>query len=143
MPLALRYNANGALLDAIDADLELLAHRRRPAAIRLHTLGDFPSLGYAAFWADRAERYAGRVSIFGFTAHPRDSAIGALLAAQPWRRFAIRFSGDHGEAGSVVADARPSGLRAFRCAEQRGVAESCAACAACWESRKPVIFRPH
>lgn len=62
--------------------------------VRLHVLGDFPSVEYVALWADLLEMHP-KLACYGYT-HRRDEigdAIESLKSRYP-TRFRIRWSGD-------------------------------------------------
>jgi hypothetical protein len=115
--------------------------------LRLHVLGDFPSLEYVDFWAERLAEH-GPLRIFGFTAHERDSQIGqrihALTEKFGWRRFAIRFSGGKGPTRSArvwTTPVREKVRDGFHvCPAKMHWAESCARCGLCWTSELNIGF---
>lgn len=124
----------------------------RPALIRLHNLGDFPSTSYAAKVI--AALVSSGSAAFGFTHHPPEDNIGGALrrwAARHWDRFAIRTSYLHGTRKPIadraaVIVASPSDAVAHDavvCPEQLGRTPSCAACGFCWHSQRNVAFVLH
>ena len=124
----------------------------RPAMIRVHTLGDFPSIGYGRRMLE-AVLESGSAA-FGFTHHPPESTLGFALrqwAKQNWGRFAIRTSYLAGtrkpiRARSAVIVAHPDEAKAHNavvCPEQMGQVASCAQCGFCWHSQRPVAFVLH
>lgn len=168
---ATRYVADAALIDQIESDLTEL-QRKYPGGflVRLHVLGDFYSVEYVAQWARWLGMFPA-LHVYGYTANQPDATdnkeraigqavLGLRLACDG--RFAIRFSGskttDHSALSYDDADARQlvADKRAFVCPTQiskhtgqlakKGEptrAASCGDCAACWQSKKPVVFHTH
>lgn len=135
-----RRHAPGAELEArLAIELFDLA-KRHPAGfvVRLHSLGDFYSDGYAMRWL----AWLGAIPalrVFGFTAHPRDSMRGALIDDMNRRwpdRCALRFSvmaptGRAPEAMTIWAgEPTPAGV--IICPAQTGKTACCATCGLCW-----------
>lgn len=122
---------------------------RRPTVVRLHQLGDFYSADYVRLWVSLVERYD--VVVFGYTAHPADSEIGAAIAAASrrlWGRFAIRFSGRYQprsvpRAVTVRSAPDAAALDAIVCPAQLGQTASCSRCGLCWTSKKTIAFLEH
>ena len=115
--------------------------------VRLHVLGDFFSVDYVAFWAGLL-RDVPALHLFGFTAYPPDSAIGAavgaMMVAHGWDRAAIRFSGAAGrEMASRVIGPGETDKDAILCPAQTGATDCCATCALCWASQRSIVFRRH
>ena len=134
--------------------------------IRLHALGDFYSPAYVEFWRDMLAKHP-RLSIFGYTAHPWWSPIGAAIEGRLHRRYGlramIRHSGGRdkiitvleGKTESVRYGPSPAMATvsikteancppdAFVCPEQTGKTRCCATCAACWGTTKNVAFLGH
>ncbi len=142
MHLARRHRHGRALEQRLDTEL-WMRHAMHPdgIAVRLHVLGDFYSLEYVRRWAAWMHDLP-LLHVFGFTAHPRDSEIGARVAALNERhpdRWAIRFSvarhtGAGMEAMTFWDDAPASDWHegALMCPQQRGKTDACATCGLCW-----------
>jgi hypothetical protein len=168
---ATRYRHDDALISQIESDLTEL-QRKYPSGflVRLHVLGDFYSVAYVAQWAKWLGMFPA-LHVYGYTANQPDAtdnkerAIGqSILTLRDGcdGRFAIRFSGSMTMQQSALsydnANARQlvDQKQAFVCPTQiskdtgqlakKGEttrAESCGACAACWQSSKPVVFHTH
>lgn len=121
----------------------------QPALVRLHTLGDFPSLSYAH--AIRSALKTSRSAAFGFTHWQPETPIGSALRSLWDRDFCIRTSYLHGsrepisERSAVVVSHpdQASEHNAIVCPEQMGRVKSCAECAYCWHTTRPVAFVVH
>ncbi|QXN72741.1 helix-turn-helix DNA binding domain protein [Rhodobacter phage RcZahn] len=154
MHLAVRWAHGPALEQAITNQLQSIANSREKLAplIRLHVLGDFYSDHYARMWFEQW-----RVPIFGYTHHHPISLIGKRVFAQDWEQFSIRFSWRADRRppvrsrGSVTVKAKTDAefeeqaarFDAIPCPVQTGRAESCAACALCWQTDRNIAFREH
>ena len=168
---ATRYKADAALVEQIEADL-LFYQSKYPQGflVRLHVLGDFFSVAYVAQWAKWLGMFPA-LHVYGYTANQPDAAdnkergIGqAILSLREACsiRFAVRFSGSFTDSFSALSndDSRARDMlaekQAFVCPTQisketgnlavKGeatLAESCGACGACWQSKKPVVFITH
>ena len=112
--------------------------------IRLHVLGDFPSVDYVEWWNGLLERHP-NLAVFGYT-HRRPTERGGdkigdtiedLKLVQP-ERFRIRWSTDKPRADSaIVLDHIPDGPKyqgAIVCPAQRDATACCASCGLCWEA---------
>lgn len=125
-------------LEILAAEIKVLAIKfRHGFVIRPHTIGDYFSAEYAAFWIEQTALYP-NLHIFGFTHWERDSVIGRMI--MEWNkndRVWVRFS-DQG--GDMSANVEGEG---FDCPEQTGKTESCLTCGACWGTVKPVRFKQH
>ncbi len=158
MHLARRHRHGPALEQLLGAELNQLhdLHELRCGGlvIRLHTLGDFYSLRYAARWAVWMRALPG-LHVFGFTAHARGSRIGQMLDRLNQRypdRWVIRFSvsnptGRPREATTIWRQPDeavvPEGIV---CPAQRGAAGSCGECGLCWAApaaAKAIVFVGH
>ncbi len=144
MPYARRHDASDVLALGVILDEELaILQAKHPQGfmIRLHTLGDFPSVPYVRMWRVFLERYPA-LHCFGYTSNwydapdPEERAIGEAirqLTQVAWDRFAIRFSTVAAVAQSAVVidedDDRPNVLR---CPAQTKKSECCATCGLCW-----------
>lgn len=149
MPLAKRLVWRGE--ETGDAIAEAI-RTSRPALIRLHNLGDFPSTSYATKII--AALATSGSAAFGFTHHAPETNIGKALrrwAERHWDRFSLRTSYLHGSRApiaerSAVIVSTPSDAAAHNavvCPEQLGKVASCAACGFCWHSQRPVAFVMH
>lgn len=144
MPYARRHDASDILdlAAVLDTELEVLQARFPDGfMVRLHTLGDFPSVEYVRLWAHFLEEYPA-LNVFGYTSNwyfakdPKEREIGqavlALTNAQ-WDRFAIRFSTEAAKEQTAVVvekiDTRPNVLM---CPAQSKDTECCATCGLCW-----------
>lgn len=153
MPMARRHAHGPALERRLRAELRALAREHpRGFAVRLHTLGDFYSLRYAARWAAWLRTLPG-LRVFGFTAHPHDSPIGRLITRMNARwpdRCAIRTSvpaptGAPMEATTLWGTAPPP-EGALICPAQTGRTDCCATCGLCWHpamATTPIAFLGH
>lgn len=149
MPFAKRIMHGPEMLERLRSEIAglLRVRGRKGVLIRLHALGDFYSTDYVWFW-DRMMRIHPRLSIYGYTAHTPNSAIGealALLNSKYGERSMIRYSNSGMESQSTVsisaeADCPPD---AFVCPEQTNRTQCCATCAACWSTTKNVAFLDH
>jgi len=160
MSLAIRWRHGQPLEAAIKHQIASHFDRRRPKPllVRLHVLGDFYSMAYLEMWAQLIDEYP-LLHVFGFTAWPSDSPIGAgikrIREAAP-DQFAVRTSGESGAMGSWTIDwptekrfVRINGDTGMVCPEQRDANDTgqrekhCGNCAACWQSDVPVVFIEH
>jgi hypothetical protein len=153
---ATRYQVGPTLERHLRAQLaQLQRHHSFGFVVRLHILGDFPSLRYVEFWRDMLATFQA-LHIFGYTARldsePIGRAINAIRDAQ-WDRFAIRTSGAkdgprtlviaHMEESLTVAAAFEG---AIICPAQLGKTKNCASCALCWAHPtrdRPIAFLQH
>lgn len=153
-----RRHRHGPDLEALlGAELHALAEEHRDGfAVRLHILGDFYSVRYAARWAVWL-RWLPQLHLFGFTAWGDDTPIGRLVermnGAHP-DRCAIRFSrrapsGQGWEAVTVWREI-PRGTthvaEGILCPQQQGRTDTCGTCALCWSSTMaatPIVFVGH
>lgn len=118
----------------------------RGFVVRLHILGDFFSVEYTLAWAAFL-RTMPALRVFGYTAHPARSEIGALLhyMNRNWPdRCAIRFSGQPDAApAAITIDREDQAGDALICPAQTGKTECCATCALCWATQKTIAFLKH
>lgn len=144
MSFAVRWKVDAALLDAMERRIALWAVNGTPRLVRLHELGDFPSVDYVRRWMVWLVQNPW-LNVFGYTAWPRASPIGRAIQAvkdEVGARFSIRWSGYAGADGSVVfEDKVPYGT--FACPEQQKRVVNCGACGACWSTTKAVAFAKH
>ena len=138
------------------AALEL--EHRGGFAIRLHSLGDFYSVGYVRMWRELLERHPA-LRCFGFTA--RVDSLGdeiayelALLVRDYWTRtkpprFAVRFSNAPVMTKSTLTIESPvqRPTDAVICPAQYTPSgkksECCSTCALCWDSTRRIAFLQH
>lgn len=142
----------------LEAQLEREAHelvrRDGRVLVRLHVLGDFYSTEYVALW-ERLLLDLPKLHVFGFSAWPEKSEIGAAIAAMraayPEQWF-IRTSGRTGSWGAFTVDfptAKKQIGDAIVCPEQRDAMDGgkhgthCGTCAFCWSCDKPLAFVEH
>jgi hypothetical protein len=118
--------------------------------IRLHVLGDFPSVEYVSFWKEVLDENP-NVACFGYTHRNATAwggdeigdAIQAVKDVHP-ERFRIRWSTDVSRPDSaVILDHVPRGARGpnqeIVCPAQRDATACCATCSLCWEARSENI----
>lgn len=112
--------------------------------VRLHVLGDFYSTRYVRLW-QRALATFPALNVFGFTARQPSDPIGKLLretATAFGDRFAMRWSGQAGDMGSVtIGRDEPTALTI--CPAQQRDDRFCGNCGLCWHSRDAIAFRQH
>lgn len=161
MRFATRYIVNGALLVAIETQISELT-KRGPVLVRLHVLGDFPSVGYVMFWRRMLRLYP-NLRIYGYTHRDRSDPVGLTIDEYLNRdsHCAILLSGDdrtrqwnrpHASTFATFADV-PSGKvphALAKCPEQltktsgRGSGLSCADCGLCMRQTGPdIAFAAH
>lgn len=124
--------------------------------VRLHVLGDFPSVEYVAFWSDMLAEHP-RLACYGYT-HRRLSRIGGdeigdaidSLKQQFGPRFRIRWSSDEPQPdGATVIARTPEGKRVAEgivCPAQTDATASCVTCGLCWEghaAKETIVFVKH
>lgn len=120
--------------------------------VRLHVLGDFYSVDYVAAWFGFIKLFPA-LHIFGYTAWPRSSEIGAAvkrITDKHWDRFAIRFSDAEPKPQGATtiwrqpeADNVPEGIV---CPAQTGKTDCCGTCGLCWSEpmrEKTIVFVAH
>lgn len=124
--------------------------------VRLHVLGDFPSVEYVALWSALLAANK-RLACYGYT-HRRPKkrggdaigdAIETLKAKYP-DRFRVRWSSDKPIAdGTIVIDRVPDGKRVSEglvCPAQTDDTACCASCGLCWEGgtrNDTIVFVKH
>jgi hypothetical protein len=149
---AVRHEHGEAFERRLVENVVALAHKHLHGfVVRAHVLGDFYSVRYVDLWRAMIETVP-QLNVFGYTAR-WDDEIGARLrplVREHWHRFAVRFSNAPAMGLPVTVSIelpvqKPAG--AFICPEQHTPsgrrAESCSACAACWSTRRPVVFLQH
>jgi len=148
MPAAVRFRYTPALLLAIHRDLTILSklpRSKRGFVVRLHVLGDFPDARYAREWARWSSEFPA-LRVEGYTAHPRHSEIGSIIAAMNAKRsnrWQIR--------NSVAPDApyepmqvttlweKPDrnvydpATKTMVCPQELGKTQTCGTCGVCWK----------
>lgn len=150
---AKRYQ-DGPLLERQLA-VEVAFHQRRNPrgfVIRLHLIGDFPSVENVEFWREMIAQHSA-LHIFGYSAWQPDTVIGAAIAdlrSRQWDRFAVRTSGaGSGPRTMVVPDTASVPAGAVLCPAQHnpgGKTLSCSSCGICWSPaarERPVAFLSH
>lgn len=134
---------------------QLLDDEPHGLSIRLHVLGDFPSVEYVSFWKEVLDEYP-NVMCWGYTHRSAISwggdeigdAIQSVKDAYP-DRFRIRWSSDVSRAdGAIVIDHVPTGPRTDNrdlvCPAQTDATACCATCGLCWEApRECIAFVKH
>lgn len=114
--------------------------------VRLHVLGDFYSSEYVAMWRGALDEFPA-LRIFGYTSWPNNSDIGTKIVDirdKRWEKFAVRTSGaSDGPRANVYASAEDVPAGEIICPAQLNKTASCATCALCWGSRKPIAFLKH
>jgi hypothetical protein len=119
-------------------------------AVRLHSLGDFYSVGYVELWRSLLGRHSA-LHIWGYTARwqiENDHIAAALvsLVKRDWDRCAIRFSNapvTTAPTTITIETQLQKPLDAILCPEQVGKTESCTTCALCWQTTRRIAFIQH
>lgn len=153
MPFARRHKADEHLVPRLHFELTALqAKHPKGFVVRLHVLGDFFSLEYAKQWRHFLRLYPA-LHVFGYTAWPVDSMIGAELALETvssWSRFAIRFSSDRSaEQGATTIWRKPESAtvpEGIVCPAQSDATAACATCGLCWAKgarSETIVFIGH
>ena len=163
MPFATRYKMDDALLIQIESDLEFYNAKGKSFLVRLHVLGDFPSVEYVAFWARMLCQFE-NLNVYGYTARLSGTLIGDAILSLRSPRFMVRQSGQFdGSNMSALSfdDARSLPMiddkRAIVCPTQiakRGEYElaakgvetmtpNCGTCGLCWTTPKNIVFLTH
>ncbi|MBX3490876.1 hypothetical protein [Parvibaculum sp.] len=120
--------------------------------VRLHILGDFWSVDYVAAWAGFLRSFPA-LRVFGYTAWPRSSEIGAAIKRvtdTQWDRFAIRFSDAEAKPQGATTiyripedDRVPEGIV---CPAETGKTDCCGTCGLCWSDAvrdQTIVFVAH
>lgn len=144
-----RWNVDLKLYARLNVELDVLSYKHRAYAVRLHDLGDFPSLTYVEFWFAALRAHSG-LRLFGFTHWDRTSEIGAAIDAESakWDRFRIRFSDNHqGErTAHVIPDNGEQGKHRLGIvcpADHTRPLVTCGSCGFCINTQRPVVFKTH
>lgn len=144
MPYAHRFKHGPKLEERLKYEVHRLAIMHPHGfVVRLHVLGDFYSVDYVWMWSKLLDTFKA-LRIFGYTARPRDGAIGGAVAAlreMHGQRFSIRYSG-------VEAITIPGPLHAPKdaiiCPAQTDTKPRyCGNCALCWTTDKVIAFMAH
>ncbi len=152
MNWSVRLMHGPALEHFLGRELEVLG-RAHPKGfvVRLHVLGDFYSADYVRRWLGWL-RQIPQLHVFGYTAWPPESEIGAVVhatAAQQWERFAIRHSnGAAAERSTLTLYEQPAGPTvgphdAIVCPAQTDATDCCATCGLCWGTTRNIAFLAH
>ncbi|MCB1341397.1 MAG: hypothetical protein KDK24_10100 [Pseudooceanicola sp.] len=154
MQAARRWQHGPELIDRLANEVAALCAEHAHVLIRLHTLGDFWSVEYLAFWVGQLDLHD-NLTIFGFTAWGPGTPIGdgvdRVRRAGP-DRFMIRTSNRTGTWGSFTLDFPTEAPRigdALVCPEQRDANAGhvkkthCGSCGACWNDDRPIAFICH
>jgi hypothetical protein len=153
MQMARRHKADGNLIPYLKAELtDLQDEFPRGFAVRLHVLGDFFNLQYVDAWREFLDDFSA-LHVFGYTAHPKDSEIGAALldiTDELFDRFAIRFSSEEPQAqGATTIWRMPEDdnvRKGIVCPAQTGKTDCCGTCGLCWAvsaKDKTIAFIAH
>lgn len=156
MQLARRHRIGDAdvFFDRLGMEIAQLADAHDGILVRLHVLGDFPSVEYVAFWADALNEYP-NLACYGYTSRkPRSEggdaigdAIQALKDVCP-ERFRIRWSRNVAlaDGATVVERINPHERHHIACPAQSDDTACCATCAICWEPsarNRTILFLKH
>ncbi len=150
MPFVERLHHGAPLEWALGSNLRVLA-RQHPLGfvVRTHVLGDFYSVAYVRRWLSWLRRIPA-LRVFGYTAWPASSPIGAMLrdaSDRHWHRFAVRTSnGPHAERATRTLYQHPDGPTvdgAIVCPAQTEATACCATCGLCWQARRNIAFLAH
>lgn len=146
---------HGPMLEAALANelATLQGHHPAGFVVRLHVLGDFYSVDYVQRWAGWLGEFPA-VRVFGYTAWPPDTAIGATIQTLRdvhWDRFAVRTSQPtltrtrlrEATTTTVYSDAAAQQQDGIVCPQQRNQTDCCGTCALCWGTRRNIVFLAH
>jgi hypothetical protein len=163
MPFATRYKMDDALITQIEGDLKFYNAKGKSFLVRLHILGDFPSVEYVAFWARMLNKFE-FLNVYGYTARLSGTSIGDAILSLRSSRFMVRESGQfNGDDMSALSfdDERAlpmvTAKKAIVCPTQiakRGAYElaakgidtltsNCGTCGLCWTTPKNIVFLTH
>jgi len=135
MPWAIRWRINDAWHTQVESEIRELVARYDRITVRLHELGDFPSVGYVLFWRTMLGMFP-TLTIYGYTHWNPSSEIGVavyhMMADYP-TRVSILYSDAAPSEGIAVANAADvsNSHRLPVCPQQTGKASSCLACGLC------------
>lgn len=153
MPFARRNRYGLDLHGRLDRELAALNRKHREGfVVRLHILGDFPTVEYVELWGRWLTAFKA-LHVFGYTAWRPETEVGAAVArlsGENWGRFAIRRSSAEPEPGGATtiwrkpeAPVVPEGIV---CPAQTGATECCGTCGLCWHPaarEKTIAFVAH
>lgn len=155
MPFARRHRAGPDMELLLGAELQALAEEHPDGfVVRLHVLGDFYSLRYAARWAVWMHAIP-QLHVFGYTAWARSNRIGAMVARLNDRwpdRWRVRFSRPAALGRPLTATTiwrQPEGPwvpEGLVCPAQTDRTACCATCGLCWSpamDATPIVFIGH
>ena len=157
-PFIKRYTpSHPAFYRALIKDVDTLnnKHANNPAgfAVRLHELGDFPSVQYVQLWASLLAKYPA-LNIVGYThtqgaisraidamqkQHPnRCRIMQSDISSETARPYSLTDTPDHRERFPEAFNGQ-----AVPCPEQSGKTASCSTCGLCYNGKTNVIFSVH
>ena len=153
MPFATRYEANDALTDAMEIELEELNRKHKNGfLVRLHVLGDFYSVEYVELW-DKWLAQFDNLYVYGYSERKTGTPIGDALniLRERWTsRFMVRVSGDFSLSTMTAlsfddnrAVTQIKNKQAFLCPVQEDKTDGCGTCGLCWTAKKNVVFKTH
>lgn len=153
MPHARRHKHGRFFENMLEDELaQLQTTRMSGFVVRLHQLGDFYSVDYVKRWERWLKSFDG-LHVFGYTAWPRSTPIGAAVAgltAKHWERFAIRFSSAEAKPqGATTIWRQPEAAvvaEGIVCPAQTGRTDCCGTCGLCWHPNakaKTIAFVAH
>lgn len=158
MQMARRHRIGDSemFFDRLGLEIADLASENDGLLIRLHVLGDFPSVEYVAFWKDALDEWE-NIAVYGYTARlPKawggddiGDAVKEVKAAFP-DRFRIRWSATtvRPDGAVVVGDVPTTAMlkQGIFCPAQSDATACCATCGLCWEpsaAEKTILFVKH
>src|SRR5690348_4524574 len=150
MPFAKRHQVDGVLMTAITQDVRKLAGKYPGGfVVRLHILGDFPSVVYVDHWMGLLAQHQA-LHVFGYTHWPHGSPIGDAVVRMvkqfPKRVSILRSDGLPGDPlplAITVDRGAPAAPGTVVCPEQSGKTASCLTCGLCMNGRASVTFIDH
>lgn len=148
----LRIDDPEVFFDRVEAEIVEALACHRGVLVRLHVLGDFPSVGYVAFWKDMLAENP-KLACYGYTHWPEASDIGVAIKAVKDEfpdRFRIRWSSSVPRPdGTTIISRVPDTRRVSEglvCPAQTDASVCCATCGLCWEksfSSEAIAFVKH
>lgn len=142
MQMARRHRIIDLEFFALCLEEEIREHtnaEERGVLVRLHVLGDFPSVEYVKIWRNLLRNYP-KLSCYGYTHWAQDTEIGTAirtLKERYYERFRIRWSRDKiAPDSAVIINEIPDGPRhngMLVCPAQTDATGCCASCGLCWE----------
>lgn len=156
MPMARRHRHGPDLMRILDVELDtLLALNPKGIAVRLHVLGDFYSTEYAWQWVEWMRLHP-LLRVWGYTAHPSESAIGRIIGDANRRfpdRWAVRYSVSPGvpispmQATTIWRQPEtPNVPEGLVCPASMDKSAACVICGLCWAPEaagKRIVFLGH